>query len=75
MSQLRSNADGDGDNVMIKVTRVVRMTEKAVLVVVGTGEVWIPLSQLQEGSDEPEEGDGKLVLVIPRWLADEKSIH
>ena len=68
-------SDSRHDVVWLDADAIQVETEKAVLVVVGTGEVWIPLSQLQEGSDEPEEGDGKLVLVIPRWLADEKSIH
>lgn len=57
-----------------EVTEVKVATDKALLVVLDTGdEVWMPLSQLLEGSEVEEVGDtGKIV--IPRWLAEEKEL-
>lgn len=66
------------EGVEITVQQVTKTTERAALCQIKQGkqtrEVWIPLSQLKDGSDEPEEDCGKIVLVIPRWLAEEKEL-
>ena len=66
------------EGVDIVVRDVIRMTGKAALCKIDdkteTREVWLPLSQLKDGSDEVDEGCGKIVLVIPRWLAEEKNL-
>lgn len=51
-----------------------RSTEKALLCRIAGEEVWIPHSQIHEDSEVYESG-GEGVLVIPRWLAEEKDLE
>lgn len=60
--------------------RVIRKTEKAVLVTEGLlddehKEIrhWLPFSQIEPEPDEVEEGT-VCAFQIPRWLAEEKSL-
>ena len=73
----RDDDDSRNEGVDIVVENVEKRTELAALCRIRqdrkTRDVWIPLSQLQ-GGDEPEEDGGKIVLTIPRWLAEEKEL-
>lgn len=64
----------DTDQVTVNVDEALRQTEKAVLVRVGDAEVWLPWSQIDEGSDVRRDGDSGRVY-IPRWLAEEKDLE
>jgi len=54
--------------VDIKVT-----TDKAILVSDGSLEVWIPLSQVTDYTDEIEAG-ASITIFISEWLAQEKGL-
>lgn len=45
-----------------------RDTEKALLVLVGGRECWVPKSQIEDASEVQEPGDTG-VLVVPEWWA------
>ena len=62
------------DNVELDVDEVVRESDDALLCKFATGEQeWIPKSQIDDDSEVYKAGtDG--VLVIPEWLALEKSL-
>lgn len=45
-----------------------RDTEKALLVLVGGREVWVPKSQIEDASEVQEPGDVG-VLMVPEWWA------
>lgn len=60
--------------VLIEDVIVKAETPKALLVIVGSEDVWIPRSQLHEDcelSDKDDEGD----LIIPAWLAKQNDIE
>jgi len=59
--------------VSFEVDEVVKETEAAFLCSIEGEELWIPKSQLKDGSDELEEG-GSGTIVIPTWLAEEKGL-
>ncbi len=61
------------NEVQIEDAECVRETDKALLVQVDGLEVWIPKSQLRDGTELKERGDVGL-LVIPEWLAEEKGL-
>ena len=48
-------------------------TQKAVLVSDGKTEVWIPLSQITDYTDEIEVGES-ITIFISEWLATEKGL-
>lgn len=49
-------------------TRCIRATEKAILVVLGTKEAWIPQAAVHDNSEVWRQGDrGKLVVM--QWFA------
>ena len=50
--------------------RIMRETEKAVLVDINDEEVWLPLSQVEEITRRPE-GD---TLLITAWIAEQKGL-
>lgn len=56
------------DEVIVK-----HVTEKALLCEIEDAQVWIPKSQLQDGTDV-EDIDDIGVIVIPRWLAESKKL-
>jgi hypothetical protein len=62
----RPTVDIDVDTVTVE-------TEMAILCVIGTEEVWIPKSQIDDSSEVQGEGDGG-TLVISEWLAKEKGL-
>lgn len=45
-----------------------RDTEKALLVLVGGREVWVPKSQIEDASEVQEPGDTGVLVVPRRWL-------
>lgn len=49
------------------------MTEKAILIYDGDREVWIPLSQVTDYTDEIEVG-ASITIFISEWLANEKGL-
>jgi hypothetical protein len=59
--------------VDVEVDAVTVETDKAILCLVGTKEVWIPKSQIDNSSEVQGEGDDG-TLVIPEWLAIEKGL-
>jgi hypothetical protein len=48
-------------------------TDKALLCNIHGEEIWIPKSQIDDDSEVYEE-DTEGVLVIPKWLAEKKSL-
>lgn len=62
------------EQVEVYVDRVVRQTERAALCLIGNEEVWLPWSQIDEGSEIERDGDSG-VAYIPRWLAEDKELE
>ncbi len=71
---------GQGDRyeeIDVGQVKIIRLSGAAMLVESlsdGPREVWIPFSQIKDGSDvnrDSDEGD-EGTLVIPQWLAEEK---
>lgn len=62
------------DKIKVPGATVVKVTEKALLVEVDGDEAWVPKSQIQKGSEITEDSEigTEGVLVLPRWLAEEK---
>lgn len=68
----------DDETVMLKATRLIHQTDKAVLVYLEDigEEQWVPLSQVYNLS-EFEEGmtrDGSAELEVSRWWAEQKEL-
>jgi len=64
----------DNESVEIDDVVVHAATDAAILVETSDGdEVWIPKSQLRQGTNVIEEGD-KGKIIVPRWIAVEKEI-
>ncbi len=64
------------DYVCIDVDKVVRITEKAMLIELWGEEIWIPLSQIaREDVDQYEEGDLNCSMSITSWIAKQKQIE
>lgn len=61
------------DLVEVEVDRVIRTTDKAVLCLIEDEEIWLPWSQIDEGSEIESVGDSGTIY-IPQWLADEKGL-
>lgn len=57
--------------VKIEVENVKAETEKGILCVVEGKEHWIPKSQVDDDSEVAGMGDSG-VMLIPRWLAEDK---
>jgi hypothetical protein len=66
--------DGRHDQVAVQVDLLIRQTEKAALCEIDGEEVWLPWSQIDEGSDIKKDGDSGTVY-IPRWLAEDKDLE
>jgi hypothetical protein len=62
-----------GGWVHLDVQRVVRVTEKALLVRVDDEEHWLPTSQVCDAEDYAE-GDEDCTISITNWLANEKGL-
>ncbi len=67
--------DGDPTETLSDVV-CIRATEKALLCLIDTEEVWIPKSQIvadeSEVSDDSDNSTGKLV--VSQWIAREKNL-
>ena len=59
--------------VNIDVDRILKVTDKALLVRIGEEEHWLPLSQIAD-ADDYEEGDVDLTLSITEWIAEQKGL-
>lgn len=60
--------------VLIEDTIIKAATDKALLCIVGSEEIWIPRSQLHDDC-ELDEADDEGDLIIPKWLADKNDIE
>ena len=59
-------------DVVVKIVQ--RETDKALLVALENGqEIWMPKSQIMEGSDVSSEGDSG-IMKISEWIAGEKGL-
>ena len=65
---------GSKEPYEVEDVRVRTETQGALLVAIGPRLIWIPKSQVLEGSDVWAEGD-EGTLVIPEWLAVERGIE
>lgn len=54
------------DTVKIDVDGITRETDKAKLFQTAEGEIWIPVSQIEDETDDE--------ITIPEWLAKEKGL-
>jgi hypothetical protein len=64
---------GASNWVDIEVELIKKMTDKAMLCVIGDEEVWLPFSQVAHDEDY-EEGDENLTLSITEWIAEQKGL-
>lgn len=63
-----------GGYVHVRVDKIKRVTEKALLAVIEDEEVWIPLSQISDEEDY-DEGDSDVTLSVTEWIAREKGLE
>lgn len=61
------------DKVTIRDVKVIKATDKALLVKIEGEEVWIPQSQIDDDSEVYRAGD-EGCLVVSQWIADQKGI-
>ena len=64
----------DREYVEVEVERILRETDLAFLCLIDDCEEWIPKSQIEE----PElfgDGDEDVILMMTRWIADQKGIE
>ena len=59
------------DFVELKDVECIKQTPKAILVLIGTEQVWIPQSQVDDRSEVFHEGD-EGTLVVSEWIYEEK---
>lgn len=66
-----------GDLPVSTRVRVVRTTAKALCVMDGKVEVWVPRNHVFEGGDVGPESRGNEsgVMVIPKWLAQDRGLR
>jgi hypothetical protein len=69
-----SRSDESHEQVEIYVNRLVRQTDKAALCLIDGEEVWLPWSQIDEGSEIERDGDSGSAY-IPRWLAEKHNLN
>ena len=65
--------ENDGGRMLEFFGTVKAISNKAVLMVLDTEEVWLPKSQIEFPEEEPAKRKGITVLV-PQWLAEAKEI-
>jgi hypothetical protein len=65
--------DDDYEQVEVFVDKLVRQTDKAALCDIDGDEIWIPWSQIGDGSGIEKDGDSGTIY-IPRWLAEEHDL-
>ena len=59
--------------VHLEGCKVLRVTDKAMLVEYSDSEIWLPLSQVSE-SGQYEAGDEDVTISITEWLAKQKGL-
>ncbi len=59
--------------VHIDVERIKKITEKAMLVTLEDGDLWIPLSQVDE-PDNFEEGDEDITVSVTEWFSKKQEL-
>jgi hypothetical protein len=64
----------DNEKRYIEDVTPIAATDKALLVLVGLDQVWIPKSLIDDESEVYSMKSGAGVLVIPGWLADREGI-
>lgn len=67
-------SDDSNEIVTVMVDRLIRQTDNAALCSIDGEEVWLPWSQIDEGSEIASNGDSGEVY-IPRWLAEKKNLN
>lgn len=60
--------------VTVNVTRIIKETEKAFLIEVDDGEVWIPMWSVADSDDYREGMEGDISMSIVKKVADEKGL-
>lgn len=56
----------------LEVVRIIKITDKAMLVELEDQQLWIPLSQIEEG--EWEEGDENVEFGVTEWFAKKEGL-
>lgn len=64
---------GNSSWVHLDVDRVVRLTEKAMLVEIDGEEVWVPLSVVAD-AETYEEGDTDVTISVQEWWAEKNDL-
>ncbi len=64
----------DEDGVVVGIATVVKDSDKAVLVRLEDGEVWVPKSQIHDDS-EVWKSDQTGTLIVTRWFAEKQGWH
>jgi hypothetical protein len=59
--------------IHLDVDKIVRATDKALLLRIDGEEYWIPLSQIA-GPDDYDEGDEDCTVSVTEWIAREKGL-
>ena len=59
------------DDMITVHADILQVTDAAVLIACGGGEIWLPLSQIYF---DGERGDTNVSVSLPEWLADEKGL-
>jgi len=58
----------DAERAMFRAVEVIRDTGTAFLCLIGTQQVWVPLTEIRYGSELAQIGDrGRLI--VSRWFA------
>ena len=68
---------GRSSTIEIQISKVKARTDKAALCEIDGQEIWLPLSQCNDGGAEnwsPAVGDEDITVEIPEWLAEEKEL-
>lgn len=67
----------DQPNVTLRNVKVKRSSEKALLIVTEKGEgeeIWLPKSQLRDGSEDLKVSQAIVSVTMSAWIAGEKGI-
>jgi adenosyl cobinamide kinase/adenosyl cobinamide phosphate guanylyltransferase len=63
-----------GGRVTLNVEMVLRETDKALLVLVDTLEVWVPKSIIDDDSECYSQKSGPGSLIVPEWFAEREGL-
>jgi hypothetical protein len=68
-SSIYNEADVDERQfVDVWVDDIIKVTPKAILILIDDHELWLPISQVEDG-DRVQSGSGEQILAIAKWLA------